>query len=74
MIGWTPFTAVYNTSGAAGGERAAALDAPTGCRSASMLVGRPADEATLLRLSAQLEQAAAVARPAPRRSGEASHA
>ena len=56
MIGWTPFTAVYNTSG----QPAVSLPlhwTPEGLPVGVMLVGRPADEATLLRLSAQLEQA-----------------
>ena len=56
MIGWTPFTAVYNTSGQP------AVNVPlhhtgAGLPVGIMLVGRPADELTLLRLSAQLEQA-----------------
>ena len=42
---------------AAGGERAAALDRRTDCPSAACSSGRPADEATLLALSAQLEAA-----------------
>jgi amidase len=56
MVAWTPFTAVYNTTG----QPAASLplhwtadDLPVGV----MLVGRPADEATVLTLSAQLEAA-----------------
>ncbi|MEX2291523.1 MAG: amidase [Mycobacteriales bacterium] len=56
MIGWTPFTAVYNTSG----QPAVSLPlhwTPDGLPVGVMLVGRPADEATLLRVSAQLEQA-----------------
>ncbi len=56
MIGWTPFTAVYNTSG----QPAVSVPlhwTPEGLPVGTMLVGRPADEATLLRLSAQLEQA-----------------
>ncbi|MCW2716147.1 MAG: amiB [Frankiales bacterium] len=57
MIGWTPFTAVYNTSGQP------AVSVPLHHTGAGLpvgvqLVGRPADELTLLRLSAQLEQAA----------------
>ncbi len=57
MIGWTPFTAVYNTTGQP------AVSVPLhhtadGLPVGVMLVGRPADETTLLRLSAQLEQAA----------------
>jgi amidase len=56
MIGWTPFTAPYNTSGQP------AVNVPLhwsteGLPVGVQLVGRPADEATLLRLSAQLEQA-----------------
>lgn len=56
MIGWTPFTAAYNTSG----QPAVNVPlhwTPDGLPVGVMLVGRPADEATLLRLSAQLEQA-----------------
>ena len=56
MIGWTPFTAPYNTSGQP------AVNVPLhwtadGLPVGVMLVGRPADAATLLRVSAQLEQA-----------------
>ena len=56
MISWTPFTAVYNTSGQP------AVSVPLSVSRAGLpigvqLVGRPADEATLLRLSAQLESA-----------------
>ena len=56
MIGWTPFTAPYNTSGQP------AVNVPLhwtaeGLPVGIQLVGRPADEATLLRLSAQLEAA-----------------
>ena len=56
MIGWTPFTAPYNTSG----QPAVSVPlhwTPDGLPVGVMLVGRPADEVTLLRLSAQLEQA-----------------
>ena len=56
MIAWTPFTAVYNTTG----QPAVSLPlhaSPEGLPIGVMLVGRPADEATLVRLSAQLEQA-----------------
>jgi amidase len=56
MIEWTPFTAVYNTTG----QPAVSLPlhtSPDGLPIGVMLVGRPADEATLVRLSAQLEQA-----------------
>ena len=56
MIGWTPFTAPYNTSGQP------AVNVPLhwtteGLPVGIQLVGRPADELTLLRLSAQLESA-----------------
>ena len=57
MITWTPFTAVYNTSG----QPAVSVPlhhTPDGLPVGVQLVGRPADEVTLLRLSAQLEQAA----------------
>ena len=57
MVGWTPFTAVCNTSG----QPAISLPlhhTAEGLPVGVMLVGRPADEATLLRLAAQLEQAA----------------
>ena len=56
MLGWTPFTAVYNTSG----QPAVSVPlhaTPEGLPVGVQLVGRPADELTLLRLSAQLEQA-----------------
>ncbi|MFP5220422.1 MAG: amidase [Actinomycetes bacterium] len=56
MAAWTPFTAVYNTTG----QPAASLPlhwTPDGLPVGVMLVGRPADELTLFRLSAQLEQA-----------------
>ena len=56
MIGWTPFTAVYNTTG----QPAVSLPlhlSPDGLPIGVQLVGRPADETTLVRLSAQLEQA-----------------
>ena len=56
MVGWTPFTAAYNTTG----QPAISLPlhwSPDGLPIGVMLVGRPADEATLLRLSAQLERA-----------------
>ncbi len=56
MIGWTPFTAVYNTSG----QPAVTVPlhaTPAGLPVGVQLVGRPADELTLLRLSAQLERA-----------------
>ena len=57
MVAWTPFTAVYNTSG----QPAVSVPlhhTPDGLPVGVQLVGRPADEVTLLRLSAQLEQAA----------------
>ncbi len=56
MIGWTPFTAVYNTSGQPA-VSVPLVQAPEGLPVGVQLVGRPADELTLLRLSAQLEQA-----------------
>ena len=55
MVAWTPFTAAYNTTG----QPAISLPlhvSPDGLPIGVMLVGRPADEATLLRLAAQLEQ------------------
>ena len=57
MVGWTPFTAVYNTTG----QPAVSIPlhwTDAGLPVGMMLVGRPADEVTLLRLSAQLEAAA----------------
>jgi amidase len=56
MIQWTPFTAVYNTTG----QPAISLPlhvSPDGLPIGVMLVGRPADEATLVRLAAELEEA-----------------
>ena len=56
MSRWTPFTAVFNTTG----QPAVSLplhQSPDGLPIGVMLVGRPADELTLLSLSAQLEQA-----------------
>ncbi|HWG94404.1 MAG TPA: amidase [Mycobacteriales bacterium] len=56
MSAWTPFTAVYNTTG----QPAASLPlhwTPEGLPVGVQLVGRPADELTVLRLSAQLEAA-----------------
>ncbi len=53
---WTPFTAVFNATG----QPAVSLPlhtSPDGLPIGVMLVGRPADEVTLLSLSAQLEQA-----------------
>ncbi len=56
MKRWTPFTALFNASG----QPAVSLPlhvSPAGLPIGVMLVGRPADELTLLSLSAQLEQA-----------------
>jgi amidase len=56
MTAWTPFTAIYNATG----QPAISLPlhvSPDGLPIGVMLVGRPADEVTLLRLSAQLERA-----------------
>ena len=56
MAEWTPFTAVYNTTG----QPAASVPlhwTAAGLPVGVMLVGRPADELTVLRLSAQLEAA-----------------
>ena len=56
MVSWTPFTALYNTTG----QPAVSVPlhwSPDGLPIGVQLVGRPADEATLIRLSAQLEQA-----------------
>jgi amidase len=56
MAEWTPFTAAYNTTG----QPAASLPlhwTAAGLPVGVMLVGRPADELTVLRLSAQLEAA-----------------
>jgi len=56
MKRWTPFTAVFNMTG----QPAVNVPlhwSPDGLPIGIMLVGRPADEATLVRLSAQLEQA-----------------
>lgn len=55
MTRWTPFTAVVNTTG----QPAVSVPlhvSPDGLPIGVQLVGRPADELTLLRLSAQLEQ------------------
>ncbi len=57
QVRWTPFTALFNTTG----QPAISLPlsvSPDGLPIGVMLVGRPADEVTLLRLSAQLEDAA----------------
>ncbi|MEO6205577.1 MAG: amidase, partial [Mycobacteriales bacterium] len=56
MKRWTPFTAIFNMTGQP------AVNVPLhwsadGLPIGSMLVGRPADEGTLISLSAQLEQA-----------------
>ena len=53
----------------AGGQRAAALDRRPACRSARMLVGRPADEATLRRAVRAAGGGPAVGAPTPRRVG-----
>ncbi len=56
MARWTPFTAMFNSTG----QPAVSLplhQSPDGLPIGVMLVGRPADELTLLSLSAQLEQA-----------------
>ncbi len=57
MVGWTPFTATYNTSGQPAVSVPLSMSRE-GLPIGMQLVGRPADEATLLRLSAQLEQTA----------------
>jgi amidase len=56
MKQWTPFTAVFNMTG----QPAVNVPlhwSPDGLPIGVMLVGRPADEATLIALSAQLEEA-----------------
>ncbi len=56
MTRWTPFTAILNMTG----QPAVSVPlhvSPDGLPIGVQLVGRPADELTLLRLSAQLEQA-----------------
>ena len=56
MVAFTPFTATYNSTG----QPAVSVPlhwTPEGLPVGVQLVGRPADEATLLRLSAQLEAA-----------------
>jgi amidase len=56
MKRWTPFTAVFNMTG----QPAVNVPlhwSPDGLPIGVMLVGRPADEATLISLSAQLEEA-----------------
>ena len=56
MVAFTPFTATYNSTG----QPAVSLPlhwTPEGLPVGVQLVGRPADEVTLLRLSAQLEAA-----------------
>ncbi|HEU0102149.1 MAG TPA: amidase [Mycobacteriales bacterium] len=56
MKQWTPFTALFNATG----QPAVSLPlhlSPAGLPIGVMLVGRPADEVTLLSLSAQLEAA-----------------
>jgi len=56
MTRWTPFTAIFNMTG----QPAVSVPlhwSPSGLPIGIMLVGRPADEGTLISLSAQLEQA-----------------
>jgi amidase len=56
MKAWTPFTAIFNMTG----QPAVNVPlhwSPDGLPIGVMLVGRPADEATLISLSAQLEEA-----------------
>ena len=56
MKRWTPFTAIFNMTG----QPAVNVPlhwSPDGLPIGIMLVGRPADEGTLISLSAQLEQA-----------------
>jgi amidase len=52
----TPFTALWNTTGQPAVSLPLAMD-DDGLPVGAQLVGRPADEATLIRLSSQLEQA-----------------
>jgi amidase len=54
--GWVPFNVLWNSTGQPAASVPAGLSA-TGLPLAVQLVGRPNDEATLLSLSAQLEQA-----------------
>ena len=56
MKSWTPFTAIFNMTG----QPAVNVPlhwSPDGLPIGVMLVGRPADEGTLISLSAQLEEA-----------------
>jgi amidase len=56
MKQWTPFTAIFNMTG----QPAVNVPlhwSPDGLPIGVMLVGRPADEGTLISLSAQLEEA-----------------
>lgn len=55
MKAWTPFTALFNMTGQPA-VNVPLHTSPDGLPIGVMLVGRPADEATLLALSAQLEQ------------------
>ena len=64
QVRWTPFTAVFNVTG----QPAVSLPlhtSPAGLPLGVMLVGRPADEVTLLSLAAQVEQAHPWARRHP---------
>jgi amidase len=54
--GWVPFNVLWNSTGQPAASVPAGFSA-TGLPLAVQLVGRPHDEATLLSLSAQLEQA-----------------
>ncbi|MCW2776643.1 MAG: amiB [Frankiales bacterium] len=56
MTRWTPFTAIFNMTGQPA-VNVPLSTAPEGLPLGVHLVGRPADELTLVRLSAQLEQA-----------------
>ena len=56
MSRWTPFTALFNMTGQPAVSVPLSVS-PDGLPLGVQLVGRPADELTLLRLSAQLEAA-----------------
>lgn len=56
MTRWTPYTALFNMTGQPAVSVPLSVS-PDGLPIGVQLVGRPADELTLLRLSAQLEQA-----------------